>query len=88
MCLCVRGGGGGGGEFHLGWGYVHVVKFMGGLRPRCKIHRWGGGVMSTYQNALGGGDYVHLYKNELWDFCLGDIVRIPSRFLMYSYTFS
>ena len=33
--------------------FIHVVKFIGGggLCPRCK-------------NSKGGGDYVHLYKNE------------------------
>ena len=53
LCLCVRRGGG---DFVLE-GYVHVVKFMGGLCPCCKIH---GGIMSMLQNSWG--DYVHVYK--------------------------
>ena len=40
--MCVGGGGGSSGRV-----YVHVVKFIGGLCSRCKIHR---------------GDYVHVAK--------------------------
>ena len=46
-------------------GYVLVVKFTGGgeLCPSCKIHR-------------GGGDYVHVYKNEQGRFCPGGIMSV------------
>ena len=46
LCLHVRSGGGGGISYERV--YVHVVKFIGGLSLRCKIH--------------GGGDYVHVAK--------------------------
>ena len=48
LCLCVRMGG-----ISSGRVYVHVVKFIGGLSPCCKIH--GGGIMSTYTNLSRGG---------------------------------
>ena len=51
LCLCVRRGGGISSERV----YVHVVKFIGGLCPRCKIHRGGDYVLVAKFMGGGGG---------------------------------
>ena len=51
MCVCVGGG------ISSGRVYVHVVKFIGGLCSRCKIHRG-----DYVRVAKFMGDFVYVYK--------------------------